>query len=247
MSYCEAKNLSVGYREVVQADICLEAQKGRILGIIGPNGAGKSTLLKTLAGQLAPKGGAFLLDGRPLQDFSAGDRARRMALFQTGNVQSELISCFDAAAFGRYPYTGRLGILSETDREAVYAALRRVHAEALASRDFSKISDGQRQRVLLARAICQEPELLLLDEPMSFLDIRGKIELTEILTKLAKEENIAVILTLHELNLARKLADDIVCVGEEGVSPVLSPEEAFSKENICRLFRITEEQYQVYI
>ena len=247
MSVCETRDLAVGYRDVVQEDIGLEARRGRILGIIGPNGAGKSTLLKTLAGQLAPKGGQILLDGKELAAYGAAERAGKLALFLPMGGRSDYMSCFDAAAMGRYPYTGRLGILSLEDRKIVHRALQLVGAESLAERDFTKISDGQRQRILLARAICQTPVLLLLDEPMSFLDIKGKVELMKILKTLAHEENMAIVLTLHELSLARSLADDVISVGREGVSRLLPPEEAFSKENICRLFEITQEEYLAYM
>ena len=147
------------------------------------------------------------------------------------------------AAAGRYPYTGRLGILSDDDRRAVHEALTLVQAEALADRDFTKISDGQRQRVLLARAVCQQPEILLLDEPTSFLDVKGKAELMGILQTLAHEKNVAIIVTLHELELAQKLADAVVCVAPQGVSGVLTPQEAFTRENICQLFDLTAVQY----
>ncbi len=247
MSFIETKNLAVGYRHAVQEDISLAARRGRILGIIGPNGAGKSTLLKTLAGQLSPKGGQLLLDGREMKTYGSTELAGKLALFLPMGGRSEYMTCFDAAAMGRYPYTGRLGILSEEDRKMVRRALQLVGAESIAERDFTKISDGQRQRILLARAICQEPALLLLDEPMSFLDIKGKLELVKILKRLAHEENMAIILTLHELGLARHLADDMLCVGREGVSPVLTPEAAFSEENICRLFGITGEEYRMYM
>lgn len=247
MSFCETKNLAVGYRDAVQEDIKLTARRGRILGIIGPNGAGKSTLLKTLAGQLAPKGGQILLDGRDMLDCGPTERARKLTLFLSMGGRSDYMSCFDAAAMGRYPYTGRLGILSAEDRKIVHRALEMVGAESLAARDFTKISDGQRQRILLARAICQTPALLLLDEPMSFLDIKGKAELMAILKRLAHEENMAIVLTLHELNLARHLVDDVISVGREGVSRLMTPAEAFSEESICRLFDITGEAYRMYM
>ena len=242
--YCEAKDLAVGYGKVpVLNNIALGVRRGEILTLIGPNGAGKSTLLKTLAAQLAPQGGTVLLDGTDLQNFSGNARARKMALMLPHTRRMELTTCFDFAAAGRYPYTGRLGVLSPADKQLVRAALARVGAAALADRDFNQISDGQRQRVLLARAICQQPELILLDEPTSFLDIKGKAELLAILKQLAREENMAVILSLHELELAQKISDKVVCVSPEGVSGVLAPEEAFTKENLCRIYRLTEEQY----
>ena len=210
--YCETRDLAVGYTKALLQNIALGVERGQILTLVGPNGAGKSTLLKTLAGQLAPQGGAVLLDGAELSTLSGNARARKMALMLPHTRRTELTTCFTLAAAGRYPYTGRLGVLSAEDRAQVRAALRLVGAEALADRDFNKISDGQRQRVLLARAICQQPEIILLDEPTSFLDIKGKVELLGILKQLARERNMAVLLSLHELDLARKISDKVVCV-----------------------------------
>ena len=241
--YCETRDLAVGYTKALLQNIALGVERGQILTLVGPNGAGKSTLLKTLAGQLAPQGGAVLLDGAELSTLSGNARARKMALMLPHTRRTELTTCFTLAAAGRYPYTGRLGVLSAEDRAQVRAALRLVGAEALADRDFNKISDGQRQRVLLARAICQQPEIILLDEPTSFLDIKGKVELLGILKQLAREQNMAVLLSLHELDLARKISDKVVCVSPEAVSGVLTPEEAFTKENICRIYHLTAEEY----
>ena len=243
MSYCETRALAIGYGAPLLQDITLQAERGKILALIGPNGAGKSTLLKTLAGQLAAQGGAVLLDGQTLTTYTPNARARKLALMLPHTARTELTTCFEVAAAGRYPYTGRLGILSDADRLAVREALALVQAEALADRDFTKISDGQCQRVLLARAVCQQPEILLLDEPTSFLDVKGKAELMAILQTLAHEKNVAIIVTLHELELAQKLADAVVCVSPHGVSGVLTPKEAFARENICRLFDLTAAQY----
>ena len=243
MSYCETDALAVGYSAPLLRDIALQAERGSILALIGPNGAGKSTLLKTLSAQLKPQGGAVLLDGQDLSAYTPGARARKLALMLPHTARTELTTCFEVAAAGRYPYTGRLGVLSAADREQVWQALRLVQSDALADRDFSCISDGQRQRVLLARAVCQQPEILLLDEPTSFLDVKGKAELLTILRTLAREKQVAVIVTLHELALARKLADAVVCVSPKGVSQVLSPEAAFAEDNIRTLFDLTAEQY----
>ena len=216
---CETKELAIGYGSAPLASgITLGAVPGQILALIGPNGAGKSTLLKTLAGQLA--------------------------LMLPHTRRTELTSCFEFAAAGRIPYTGRLGILSDTDRQAVRDALELVGASPLAGRDFNCISDGQRQRVLLARAICQQPGVLLLDEPTSFLDVKGKIELLTILQKLAHEQGLAVIVSLHELDMAQKIADAVVCVFPHSVSGVLTPKEAFAPENIRALYSLTKEQYE---
>ena len=243
-AFCRTDDLAIGYGKTpLMEHIRLGAEKGSILTLIGPNGAGKSTLLKTLAAQLAPQGGAVLLDGKSLADYSGPERARKMALMVPHTRRTELTTCFEMASAGRYPYTGRLGVLSAEDRRQVHAALALVGAEALAGRDFNCISDGQRQRVLLARAICQQPELILLDEPTSFLDIKGKAELLAILKGLARDKKMAVILSLHELELAQKISDKVVCVSAAGVSDVMAPGQAFARENICKIYDLSDKQY----
>lgn len=241
---CETRHLAMGYDKTPLAqEIRLKLAPGQILTLIGPNGAGKSTLLKTLAGQLAPLGGAVLLDGQDLARYTGTARAQKMALMLPHTRPTELTTCFEFAAAGRIPYTGRLGILSPADRQIVAEALERVGAGALADRDFNCISDGQRQRILLARALCQQPQLILLDEPTSFLDVKGKIELLSILQKLAHEEGLGVIVSLHELDMAQKISDAVVCVAPRAVSGVMTPDAAFAPENIRQLYDLTEEQY----
>ena len=241
---CETKELAIGYGSAPLASgITLGAVPGQILALIGPNGAGKSTLLKTLAGQLAPMGGTVLLAEKDLTAYTGTERAKKLALMAPHSRRMELTTCFDFVSAGRYPYTGRLGILSAEDRQQVHRALELVGAAHLADRDFNRISDGQRQRILLARALCQQPEVILLDEPTSFLDIKGKIELLTILKELAHTGQLAVILSLHELELAEKIADTVVCVSPGGVSGVLTPEQAFQPENIRTLYGLTEQQY----
>ena len=240
----ETNALAIGYGKAALArDITLGAVKGQVLALIGPNGAGKSTLLKTLAGQRAPLGGAVLLDGQELARIPGNARAQKLALMLPHTRRTELTTCFEFAAAGRIPYTGRLGILSAEDKKQVQNALELVGAAHLADRDFNCVSDGQRQRILLARAVCQQPQVLLLDEPTSFLDVKGKIELLTILQKLAHEQQLAVIVTLHELDMAQKIADAVVCVSPHGVSAPMSPEQAFARENIKALYSLTEEQY----
>ena len=241
---CETQELAIGYGKTPLASgIALGANPGQILVLVGPNGAGKSTLLKTLAGQLAPLGGTVLLDGQDLTAYTGTARAQKLALMLPHTRRTELTTCFEFAAAGRIPYTGRLGILSDADRQTVQDALEIAGAAHLADRDFNCISDGQRQRVLLARAICQQPKVLLLDEPTSFLDIKGKIELLTILQKLAHEQGLAVIVSLHELDMAQKIADAVVCVFPDHVSGVLTPDAAFAPDNIRALYALSEAQY----
>ena len=243
--YCETQELAVGYGKAPLAEqITLGVRRGQILTLIGPNGAGKSTLLKTLTGQLAPMGGTILLDGQDLTAYTGKARAQKLALMLPHTRRTELTTCFEFAAAGRIPYTGRLGILSDADRQAVQDALAMVGASHLVDRDFNCISDGQRQRVLLARAICQQPEIILLDEPTSFLDVKGKIELLTILQTLAHEQDLAVVVSLHELDMAQKISDAVVCVSPHNISGVLTPKEAFAPENIRTLYDLSTSQYE---
>ena len=169
--YFQAKQLCVGYQnQPLIQNIEIELKKGEILTLIGPNGAGKSTILKSIARQLELLGGSVLLEDKNLQSLSGRELAKKMAVVFTKRPNTELMTCEDVVATGRYPYTGRFGVLSAKDHEAVQEAMEAVHVLEFRDRDFAKISDGQRQRILLARAICQQPEILLLDEPTSYLD-----------------------------------------------------------------------------
>ena len=242
--FVETKEMTVGYRGVpLIRDIALSVHRGEILTLIGPNGSGKSTILKSLIRQLALIGGTVYLDGKSLQTLPERDLARTMSVLLTEHVRPELMTCWDVAAAGRYPYTGRLGLLSDEDRVKVNEALALVGADELADRDFSCISDGQRQRVLLARAICQEPEVIVLDEPTSFLDIRYKLELLTVLKQLVREKQVAVILSLHEIDLAQKISDQVVCVKEHRVDRVGTPEEVMTTEYIQELYAMQDGVY----
>ncbi len=245
---CEAfvytDHMTVGYRGrpvVKEAEITIK--RGEILTLIGPNGAGKSTLLKSMAGQLALLYGAVYLDGKSVSAMQETELARQVSAVFTDRIRPELMTCFQVAAAGRYPYTGRFGRLSEADMRIVEEALKTVGAGELAERDFMQLSDGQKQRVLLARALCQEPELLLLDEPTSYLDIRHKLEILNVLQRLAREKRLAVILTLHELELAKRISDRIVCVRDGRIDCIGSPEEIVSSGCIGELYGLSRKEY----
>ncbi|MBQ8973448.1 MAG: ABC transporter ATP-binding protein [Clostridia bacterium] len=235
--YLQTQSLVVGYDgKPLIRDISLDVSRGEIVTLIGPNGSGKSTILKSITRQLKTLGGTVEIDGSALHSLSYKSLATRMAVVLTERMKPELMTCWDIVASGRYPYTGRLGLLTKEDREKTAAAMEAVHALDLRDRDFNAISDGQRQRVLLARAICQEPELIVLDEPTSFLDIRHKLELLEILRKMARERQIAVILSLHEIDLAQKVSDWVVCVKGETIARAGKPEEVFQADAIEQLY-----------
>ena len=242
--FVETKEMTVGYRGVpLIRDIALRVHRGEILTLIGPNGSGKSTILKSLIRQLALIGGTVYLDGKSLQTLPERDLARTMSVLLTEHVRPELMTCHDIVATGRYPYTGRLGILSREDERKVDEALEAVHAQELGIRNFQEISDGQRQRVLLARAICQEPEVMILDEPTSYLDIRHKLELLTILRKMAKENGITVFMSLHEIDLAQKISDQVICVKGDRIAEFGDPEEIFTEATIRDLYEIDNGYY----
>ena len=236
--------LSVGYGDrTVVSDIALSAEPGQILCLIGPNGAGKSTLLKTLLRLLPPAAGVVYLEGKELRTYSERELARRSAAMLTGRPEPELMKSAEVIAAGRYPYTGRLGILSEEDRRVVRESMEKVGVSELADTDFTHLSDGQRQRVLLARALCQEPRLLILDEPTSFLDIRHKLDFLQLLRELVRERQLAVVMSMHELELAQRFADRLLCIRDGRVDRAGSPEEIFSGGYIERLYGLARGSY----
>lgn len=240
----ETEKLSVGYGDkAVVSDIRLLAEPGKLVTLIGPNGAGKSTLLKTLLRELPPLAGAVLLEGRPLVGYPPRELAQREAAVLTGRPAPELMRCEELVALGRTPYTGRFGRLGESDRALVEESMALTGVESLRGEDFTRLSDGQRQRVLLARALCQQPKLLVMDEPTSFLDLRHKLEFLTLLRRLSREKGIAVVMSLHELDLAQRFSDTLVCLREGRVDRVGTPEEIFTGGYIPRLFGLTVGSY----
>ena len=240
------KNLTVGYGSPLISDISFHVKGGEIMTLIGPNGSGKSTILKTLAGELAKLGGTVFLEGTNTDEISGKERAKKQAVLLTERIKADMMTCREVVETGRYPYTGHFGLLSDKDKEAVEKAISLVNIEDFADRDFSAISDGQRQRVMLARAICQEPRVLILDEPTSYLDIHHKILFVETLRKLVDEQKIAAVVSLHEIDFAKQISDYTVCIKDNAVRYMGKPEDIFSKEVICELFDLTSEQYLRY-
>lgn len=242
--YIFTENMTVGYGRIPLIEqIELHVRRGEIVTLIGPNGAGKSTILRSIIRQLGLLGGTVYLDGQSMEGMTEKQIARRMSVLMTERIRPELMTCKDVVGTGRYPYTGRLGILTAADHEKVREAMELVHAGELADRDFMEISDGQKQRILLARAICQEPEAIVLDEPTSFLDIRHKLELLTILKDLVREKKVAVLMSLHELDLAQKLSDFVVCVKGNAIERCGTPEEIFVSSYIKELYGITKGSY----
>ena len=242
--YFHLDHLTVGYdKKPLIKDICIGIEKGEIVTLIGPNGSGKSTILKSITRQLKLVGGNVEFDGKNLHELSFRELSTKMAVVLTERMKPELMTCHDIVATGRYPYTGRLGMLTREDEEKVEKAMRAVHAEELGGRDFNAISDGQRQRVLLARALCQQPQLIVLDEPTSFLDIRYKLELLSVLKRMVRENDLAVLLSLHELDLARRISDTVICVAGDRIDRIGTPEEIFTSDYIAQLYHLERGKY----
>lgn len=242
--FLETEKLSVGYDgKPLIRDVCLQVQRGKIVTLIGPNGSGKSTILKTIVGQLSKVSGTVLLEGAPMERCGQKEIAKRMAILMTERIHPELMTCYDVVSTGRYPYTGALGLLGKEDKRIVEESLELVHGRDMADRPFEAISDGQRQRILLARALCQTPEIIVLDEPTSYLDIRYKLELLTILKTMVREKNLAVLMSLHELDLAQRVSDTVVCVSGDRLDRMGPPEEIFSNDYIARLYHMEPGKY----
>ncbi len=233
------QNLAVGYDRTILIDnINISVKCGQITTLIGPNGSGKSTILKSIIKQLDKISGTVFIDGKDIDAISVKELSKIMSVLMTERMEAELMTCADAVKMGRYPYTGQLGILSDQDKLKVAEAMELTNITEISQRELNRISDGQRQRVMLARAICQEPDVLVLDEPTSFLDIKHKLEMLNILKMLVREKNIAVIMSMHELDLAQRISDYIVCTGENGIEKCGTPDEIFTAEYIGSLYKI---------
>ena len=235
----EAKHVAKAFGDkLLFDDLNFMLPPNGIVGIIGPNGAGKSTILKSIARQLSLIAGTVRLDGEDMKSLTGAELSKKMAVVMTKRLRGELMTCEDVVATGRYPYTGRFGVLRAEDHAAVQNAMELVQVAEIGDSLFDRISDGQRQRVMLARAICQEPEVIILDEPTSFLDIRHKLELLAILRRMAKEKGITVIMSLHEIDLAQKISDKIICVKGDAISHFGAPETIFREDIIRELYEI---------
>lgn len=237
--YFKAEKMSVGYgKQPLIGNIEIELKKGEILTLIGPNGAGKSTILRSIAKQLSFLAGTVYINDKDIKKMSGTELSQRMAVVLTDKLRTEMMTCEDVVATGRYPYTGRFGILSKGDFDVVKEAMELVQVTALKDKDFTRISDGQRQRVMLARAICQEPEIIILDEPTSFLDVKYKLEFLSILQEMQRQKKLTVIMSLHELDLAQRISDKVLCVKGKYIERFGTPEEVFEKGYLSKLFDI---------
>jgi len=235
----EAIGLSFGYvpgRPILR-DVAVTVRAGEVLGILGPNGAGKSTLLRLLAGLLRPDAGEVRLDGRPIADVRPRERARRIAVVLEPPAPEMDWSAFELVLMGRAPHLRAGRFESDADRAKTRAALARADAGPLADRAYTELSAGERQRVLLARALCQDTPVLLLDEPTSHLDPGHALRLAALLRALAAEGR-AVACVLHDLPLALRACDRAILLAGGGVAAVGPAEEVLAPEPLARVFGV---------
>ena len=210
-----AQNLSVGYQlkkefKVVIPNINLEIEKGKLISILGKNGIGKSTLLRTFSKVQEPISGKVLLNGKNLQESTQKELSTQLSLVLTERIPESQMTVYELIALGRQPYTNWIDKLSATDIEKIEKAIVQTEIEHLKNNPFYELSDGQLQRVLIARALAQDTEIIILDEPTAHLDMQQTIKIFSLLKKLVSETQKTVILSTHEVNLAIQLADEII-------------------------------------
>ena len=230
--------LSVGYsqRHVLQ-NINATLHAGELVCLLGPNGAGKTTLLRTLAGLQKPQAGRVDIGSDNLHQLAPSALAQRLAIVLTERIDVDHLQVYDLVALGRQPHTGWMGTLSASDHTTVQYALAATHIEALAQRQVAQLSDGERQRVMIARALAQEPQILLLDEPTAFLDLPRRVEIMLLLRQLARDSGRAFLLSTHDLDLALHVADRIWLLSSTGDFASDAPEALALDGTITRTFQ----------
>ncbi|MDR2110346.1 MAG: ABC transporter ATP-binding protein [Spirochaetaceae bacterium] len=236
----QVKNLCCAYgKKIVLAEVSFAASRGTVIGLLGPNGVGKTTLLKSLGGMIRPKSGSALVNGRDVSRMSAKERACLIGYVPQGSRGALPLRVVDMVMMGRAPHT-RFSVKAE-DRRIVFETLERLHLEKLAFRDINRLSGGERQRVLMARAIAQEPQLLLLDEPTSSLDMRHQLKAVDIIQDYVQTKSAAVVISIHDLNLAAMLCDYVLLFHQGGCLAQGGCDEVLTTERIRRVYDVEVE------
>lgn len=224
------ENLVIGYekgktRHCVAKDVNVNLCKGELVCLLGPNGAGKSTLMRTISGSQKPLNGKVFLENVNIHTIKSRDLAKKLSLVLTERVQAGLLTAYEVVALGRYPHTNWSGKMSEEDHEIVQRSIEVSGANDLAGRLLGELSDGERQKVMVARALAQETEIMILDEITAFLDLPRRVEILQLLRKLARKTNKAILLSTHDMDLALRNADQLWLLPKNGDLQVGSPED----------------------
>lgn len=207
------EKFSIGYgSRVLLENVNVEMVSGRLTALIGRNGTGKSTLLRAMCGLNSDYSGRIFINGYDLNKMPSAKFSRMVAFVSTERTRIANLACEDVVALGRAPYTNWIGSLQDVDREIVYRSLKAVGMDDYAGRTMDKMSDGECQRVMIARALAQSTPVVLLDEPTSFLDMPNRYELCSLLSRLAHDEGKCIVFSTHELDIAMSLSDDIALV-----------------------------------
>jgi iron complex transport system ATP-binding protein len=214
----------------------LELAKSEVLSIVGPNGAGKSTLIRCINRILSPQNGSILLDERDIIHMSRMELARQLGYIPQSDHQSFPATVFDVVLMGRRPHISWRS--SRRDKEKVLDVLQILNIEHLAMRDINEISGGQQQKVLIARALAQDPNVLLLDEPTSNLDIRHQLEVMDAIRNLVAEKKISAIMAIHDLNLGSRYSDRMVMLSKGVIAAAGSPFSVLTQDNIKQVYGV---------
>jgi len=234
-----ASGLDVGYnRKPVISGIEINALEGQVICLIGPNGAGKSTILRTLAGMLAPVTGTVYIGRDDIRSIKPNVLAKQMAVVLTEQLNVNMTTAYEIVSMGRFPYTGFFGRLNSDDHRIIRECMQTVGAAEFAERDFFHLSDGEKQKILIARALAQEPQLIVLDEPTSHLDIKHKVEVIRILNRLSTVNGVTVILAMHDVDIAVKSCQFVLLVKDGRVVAQGRPEDVISEGVIGDLYGI---------
>lgn len=237
MKAIQASNIRFSYSKIpVVKGVSLYIEKGEFVSILGPNGSGKSTLLKTLSHVYVPDSGDILLQGEPIENFKRKDIARLVAMVPQDTSMDFEFTVEEVVLMGRHPFMGRFKKESSTDLDLVYEAMDRTNTLEIKDRLITEISGGERQRVFIAKALAQNTQIMLLDEPTSHLDINHQIEVLELLRRLNSEKELAIVLVIHDINLAARYSDRILIMKDGEIIAQGRPEDAITPENIDKTY-----------
>lgn len=239
MNSIKTENLSISYGDLdIVKDLNLNIPKGKITTIIGSNGCGKSTILKTIARILKPKSGSILINGKDIQGLSSKTIAKQMAVLPQSPLAPNGLTVGELVAYGRFPHQSGFGKLMAKDIEKIDWALKIIGMQQYKDRPIETLSGGQRQRVWIAMALAQETEILLLDEPTTYLDLAHQLEILQLLDDLNKSQGQTIVMVIHDLNNAARFADYMVGIKDGNIVCKGTPNEIMTKDNLRKIFNI---------